>query len=83
MAINLAKQLPSSSKLYLNDVVAAAVDEVEQACASLPVTVAKCTNAKEVAERSVRIVDLPLYARARVCVCIRRILTNPCLVNRT
>lgn len=53
MVANLAKNLPTSSHLYIHDIVASAIYEVEELCASLPISVVKCVNAKEVAERSV------------------------------
>ncbi|KAK7752961.1 hypothetical protein SLS62_005120 [Diatrype stigma] len=52
MVMNLASRLPASSHLYIHDVVAAAVDDVAQLCASLPINVVRCSNGKEVAERS-------------------------------
>jgi 3-hydroxyisobutyrate dehydrogenase len=50
MAINLAKALPSGSRMYAFDVVEAPVDEL---CATFPDMVTKCGSAREVAERAV------------------------------
>lgn len=53
MVLNLANKLPASAHLYIHDVVAAAVDDVAQLCASLPISVVRCADSKEVAEKSV------------------------------
>ncbi len=51
MVVNLAKKLPPGSRIHVHDVVAAAVDEL---CSSYPDTVVRCTSAKDVTEKSVR-----------------------------
>jgi 6-phosphogluconate dehydrogenase len=51
MVINLAKRLPAGTRIHVHDVVPVAVDEL---FASFPETVVKCTSAKDVAEKSVR-----------------------------
>ncbi|KAL1844587.1 hypothetical protein VTK73DRAFT_2250 [Phialemonium thermophilum] len=51
MVLNLAKGLPPSSRIFVHDVVPAAVDEVH---AARPDVVVKCRDARDVTERSVR-----------------------------
>jgi 3-hydroxyisobutyrate dehydrogenase-like beta-hydroxyacid dehydrogenase len=53
MAGHLANKLPPETLIYVFDVVQAAVDEL---CAEFPNKVVKSSNAKDVAEKSVRIV---------------------------
>lgn len=52
MAGHLANKLPPETLIYVFDVVQAAVDEL---CAEFPNRVVKSSNAKDVAEKSVRI----------------------------
>ncbi|KAJ5958220.1 uncharacterized protein N7479_005370 [Penicillium vulpinum] len=49
MVRNLAQKTPSETKIYINDVNQAAVDEL---CLSYPESIVKCNTAKEVAEKS-------------------------------
>jgi pyrroline-5-carboxylate reductase len=55
MAGHLAKKLPPDTVIYVFDVVQAAVDQL---CTEFPDRVVKSANAKEVAEKSVRVLTL-------------------------
>ncbi|RYP44567.1 hypothetical protein DL768_008986 [Monosporascus sp. mg162] len=48
MVMNLARKLIPGSRLYVHDVVAPAMEEVEGLCASVPVTIVKCAHVKSV-----------------------------------
>lgn len=56
MVQNLAKKLPSGTRIHVHDVVTAAIDEL---CNSYPDKVFRCENAKEVTEQSVRQSGMP------------------------
>ena len=71
MAGNLAKKLPPDSLIHVFDVVQAAVDEL---CTEFPNRVVKSANAKEVAEKSVRIAHLHFARHAKTDSNTHRIL---------
>lgn len=52
MAVNLAKKVPPGSHIYVHDVVDTAADDLYDL---FPNTIVKCSNAREVAEKSVRL----------------------------
>jgi 3-hydroxyisobutyrate dehydrogenase len=52
MAEHLAKKLPPETLIYVFDVVQAAMDQL---CTEFPNRVVKCANAKDLAEKSVRV----------------------------
>jgi len=51
MVENLAKSTAPGTKIFINDVNQAALDEL---CAKYPVSVVQCRTAKEAADKSVR-----------------------------
>lgn len=64
MAGHLAKKLPADTLIYVFDVVQSAVDEL---CSEFPNKVVKSGNAKEVAEKSVRVaINLHIYKRKKL-----------------
>lgn len=60
MVVNLANKLPPGSRIHVHDVVTAAVDEL---CTSYPDQIVRCTSAKEVTEKSVRVSAYPTHDR--------------------
>lgn len=51
MVLNLAKKLPSGSRIFIHDVVP---DLVQELCNSLPDTIVSCASAREVVSKTVR-----------------------------
>lgn len=52
MVVNLAKKVPPGSHIHIHDVVDTAADDLYDL---FPNTIVKCSNAREVAEKSVRL----------------------------